>query len=100
MACEVRDWKAVDCVLVLDVSRFSSRETFSSEVNELLGEGGALNANYRTVEAVAVVANLLGLHCLDYGKYFRFKTGGAKEISIDFRDEATKEIVESILDDF
>lgn len=92
--CEIKDWKAADCVLVLEVSKLSSREPSSS------GEGGALNANYRTVEAVAMVVNLLGCHSFEYGKHFRFKTGEGDRISFDFCNELIKETAEEILAEF
>ncbi len=89
MAYEVKDWKASGCSLILKISKLSDRETFSREINEKYGEGGGLNANYRTVEAVAKVANYLGGLGMTYGNQFIFKTAGLDEIILDFCDEAT-----------
>lgn len=49
-------------------------------------EGGALNANYRDTEALAIVANRLGQYSLEYGKDFHFKTCGLDEIVLEFND--------------
>lgn len=90
MAHEISAWKRPNCSLTLDVKRLSDREVYSREINEAFGEGGGLNANYRTVEAVAAAANQLGLRGFIYGKHFVFKTGGTGVISFDFSDEAIK----------
>lgn len=87
MAYEVKDWKKPNCSLSLKVEQFSNREEYSEEINNKYGEGGGLNANYRTVEAISIISNILGLAGLKYGKDFVFKTGGGDEISFDFRDE-------------
>lgn len=96
MAYEVKDWKRSNCSLAVEIKKLSNREPFSREINEKYGEGGGLNANYRTVEAIAIAANILGIRGLIYGRDFIFKTGGLNEISFDFCDEATREIAESI----
>lgn len=90
MAYEIQPWKKVNCSLTLPTKGPSEREPHSREINEAFGEGGGLNADYRTVEAVAIAAATLGRIGLVYGIDFVFKTGGAQEISFDFRDEATK----------
>lgn len=90
MAHEVNDWKQPSCTLSVNVGNISQRETFSREINEAFGEGGGLNANYRTVEAIAIMANTLGDGGLIYGADFVWKTGGSEEISFDFRDQVAK----------
>lgn len=90
MAHELNPWKQAGCTLSLKVSNFSQREPFSREINEKHGEGGALNANYRTAEALAVISNRLGLHCLAYGIDFVFKTAG-DTVVLDFCDKETME---------
>ena len=98
MAYEVKDWKASDCSLTLKTSALSNRESSSGEINETYGEGGGLNANYTTVEAIAIVANILGAeHGFRYGVHFVFKTGGFDEISFDFFDQATRDVAEGTL---
>jgi len=97
MANEIKDWKKPECVLNLNINRFSQREIFSREINERYGEGGGLNANYRTVEAAMVVANILGLNGLKYGKDFIFKTSMLAEMTFDFANEKTKKKAEEIL---
>lgn len=95
MAYEIKDWKEPDCSLSVEIGKLSDRETFSKEINETFGEGGGLNANYRTVEAVAKAANILGRqNHFEYGKDFIFKTGGLDEISFDFCDRATRNAAE------
>lgn len=91
MAFETKDWMKPNCFLCLVVDNLSDREEFSKEINDKYGEGGGLNANYRTVEAIAKVTNVLGLGGFEYGKSFVFKTGTLNEICFDFRDEQTKE---------
>ena len=101
MAYEIKDWKRSDCSLTLRVAQFSDRDTFSKEINEKFGEGGGLNANYKTVEAIAKAANLLGKAGLEYGKDFIFKTSlFADEMSFDFSDPTTKGQAEKILTNF
>lgn len=92
MAYEVKPWKEPNCELSLRVDSLSDRETFSREINEKYGEGGGLNANYRTVEAIAIIANLLGKgpYRMVYGKDFVFKTGSSDSIIFDFRDKKTQ----------
>jgi hypothetical protein len=98
VAYEVKTWKAKDCVLTFKVSRLSDRESFSREINEAYGEGGGLNAGYDTVEAAVKVANLLGLGGLREGKHFVFKTGGAGDVSFDFRNQDIRNMARSIIE--
>jgi hypothetical protein len=97
MACEVKPWKQEGCVVSVNTAGLSDRETHSREINEALGEGGGLNANYQTVEVVAMVANILGRSGLVYGDDFVFKTAGLDEISFDFCDQDTKIHAEFVL---
>ncbi len=90
MAHEVSSWKEAGCVLRLNVAALSQREPYSQEINETFGEGGALNANYRTVDALAFAANILGKADLTYRADFVFKTGDNGEILFDFRDQHIK----------
>lgn len=94
---EVTAWKEEGLSLSLKTDGLSNRETFSREINEKYGEGGGLNANYRTVEAVAIVASLLGEMGLEYGKHFVFKTAGPElEISFDFVNSEIKSMAKTI----
>ena len=85
---EIRDWKQPGCSLSVKVAQLSAREPFSREINETHGEGGALNANYQTAEALAVASNALGEHGIVYGVDFVFKTAG-DAIVFDFCDSQT-----------
>ncbi len=95
MAYELRSWKEAGCVLTLKTDLLSDREPHSEEINRKFGEGGGLNANYRTVEAIAKAANMLGLSGLTYGEDFVFKSGG-DEISFDFHDQGAKSRAQEI----
>ncbi len=91
MAFEIRPWKKENCSLKIPVNVLSQRETFSQEINSTYGEGGGLNANYQTVDAVAKATSLLAIHGhLEYGQHFIFKTGNYAEIYIDFCDKDTQ----------
>ena len=88
MAYEVTDWKKPNCTLPLKVDDFSAREESSREINQTRGEGGGLNANYRTLEALAIASNTLGTKLgMEYGRHFIFKTAGFGIITLDFCDE-------------
>ncbi len=100
MAHEITPWQQADCVLTLAVDDLSKREPHSSEINKMYGEGGALNANYRTVEAVAVAVSTFATNGMFYGMHFVFKTGGNGEISFDFRNQQDGERGRSILRDW
>ena len=90
MAHEVTAWKKDLCPISLRVAGLSQRESFSREVNEAHGEGGALNADYQTVDAIAVAVDILRGAGLKYNVDYMFKTGGSGSVSFDFRDEDTK----------
>lgn len=89
MAHEVSDWKQSNCSLTVNVGDLTKREPFAREINDMYGEGGALNANYQTVEAIAIVASLLGACGLVYGLDYKFKTGGGNIVRFDFTDRPT-----------
>lgn len=100
MPHEITDWKKENCSLSFQILKLSSRETFSREINEKYGEGGGLNADYRTVEAIAKAANILGLSGLKYGEDFIFKTADLDEILFDFANQEIKVIAKEILQKF
>jgi hypothetical protein len=56
--------------LVIETSRFSNRNSYNTDANGNSIEGGALNANYTTVDAVGNVCNFLGKHGYTYRKDF------------------------------
>lgn len=90
MAHEITPWIKPDCALAMQVDTITRREIFSREINERYGEGGGLNANYRTVEAVAKTTAILASEGFRYNKHFVFKTGTGDWIQFDFCDEETK----------
>jgi len=97
MAFEIKLWKEPDCDLGVEIAKVSDREIASEEINKEYGEGGGLNANYQTVEAVLRVANILGLSGFIEGEHFIWKTAGLDRISFDFCDKSTKDKAEKIL---
>jgi len=52
------------------VEKISNRMPYKTDANGNSVEGGALNANYTLVDAVARVCNTLGKHGYVYGKDF------------------------------
>lgn len=98
MAFEIRPWKKEGCSLNLRTPTLSTRETFSREINEEYSEGGGLNADYQTVEALAKATNILGVKgALRYGKDFLFKTSGLAIITLDFANQRVKNLARKIL---
>lgn len=87
MANEVRPWKKEGCAVSVAIADLTQREPHSREINEMYGEGGALNANYRTADAIARGSNILGKIGMVYGHDFVWKTAGLDEVSFDFANE-------------
>ena len=61
-------------------------------------EGGALNANYTTVEAVAKICNTLGVHGYHYGKDFIWEDQGYTDdledaIILNYKDDKIKTLI-------
>jgi hypothetical protein len=50
-------------------------------------EGGALNANYRDVEAACIISNALGEAGYKYNEDFFFLTCGLDKVQIIFKNE-------------
>lgn len=98
MAYELKPWKQPHCSLAVPMHQLSDREPFSQEINDVHGEGGALNANYRTVEAIARAANALGAGGLIYGVDFVFKTAGLHDVVFDFRDQGFRECARKMIE--
>jgi hypothetical protein len=100
MAYEINAWKKPNCSLTVNTNKLSERIPYSQEINEAYGEGGALNADYQTAEAIAVVSNLLGFAGLLYERDFVFKTGSGAGINFDFKDQTTKETARKTLQNY
>jgi hypothetical protein len=49
-------------------------------------EGGALNANYRDVEAACIICNAMGEAGYKYGEDFTFLTCGLDKVHIQFNN--------------
>lgn len=92
MAHEIKPWKEADCELVLKTNELTDRKSWSEEINAKFGEGGGLNADYRDVEAIAIVASILGRSGLQYGQDFVWKTVSDGEFGLDFASQAKREV--------
>lgn len=66
------------------VDRITRRDRWIGESTGNTVEGGALNANYRTVEAVAMICNHLGSMGLIYGEDFVWDGVSQDEIKIRY----------------
>lgn len=62
--------------VVLKIAEHSTRTPYKTDSQGNSVEGGALNANYTTVDAVAKVCNTLGIHGYVYGRDFVWKDQG------------------------
>ena len=61
---------------VLKIADQSTRTPYLTDSQGNSVEGGALNANYTTVDAVAKVCNTLGIHGYVYGRDFIWQDQG------------------------
>ena len=66
-----------------NIDRLSNRSPYKIPVRE----GGALNANYRQSEALAVLCNKLGQQGLEYGKDFYWDDTGYDGITLTFNQK-------------
>ena len=62
--------------VVLKTESLSTRNSYLTDSQGNSVEGGALNANYTTVDAVAKVCNTLGIHGYVYGRDFIWQDQG------------------------
>lgn len=77
---------------VLRTAEQSTRTPYKTDSQGNSVEGGALNANYTTVEAVAKVCNTLGIHGYSYGRDFVWQDQGYTDdlddaIIIEYNDD-------------
>jgi len=56
--------------VALKIAEHSTRMPYQTDAYGNSVEGGALNANYTTVDAVGKVCNMLGIHGYVYGRDF------------------------------
>ena len=70
----------------IDINKVTSRDRWLGETTGTSVEGGACNANYRQVEAVAKVSNHLGNIGLEYGKDFYWEGFSLDELTISLDD--------------
>jgi hypothetical protein len=73
--------------LVLDTNKLSKREEYIGQHTGTSVEGGALNANYKEVDAVASLSNKLGQLGYVYGKDWYWQDSGCDECTITYNDK-------------
>lgn len=84
--------------VVIKTADQSTRNSYLTDSQGNSVEGGALNANYTTVDAVGKVCNTLGRHGYIYGRDFNWKDQGYTEdledaIIIEYNDEKIKTLL-------
>jgi hypothetical protein len=84
--------------VVLKTADQSTRTPYLTDSQGNSVEGGALNANYTTVDAVAKVCNTLGIHGYVYGRDFIWQDQGYTEdlddaIIIEYNDDKIKTLL-------
>ena len=70
----------------------------TERASHLHGEGGALNANYTQVEAVAKMGEICGRHGLRYDRDWYMETCSGNNIIISFSEEKYATMVTLSLD--
>ena len=70
----------------IDINKVTSRDRWIGETTGRPVEGGACNANYRQVEAIAKVSNHLGNMGLEYGKDFYWEGFYLDKLTISLND--------------
>ncbi len=80
------------------IDKVSKRDRYIGETSGDTVEGGALNANYRTVEAVAKVSAILGGSGYEYGKDFvwtdhSYDDAMEETVVFKFNDEKIKTLL-------
>ena len=76
MAIRERQGTVFKRTVTLRIAEHSTRTPYLTDSRGNSVEGGALNANYTTVDAVARVCNTLGIHGYVYGRDFVWKDQG------------------------
>ena len=84
--------------VVLKTADLSTRQPYLTDSQGNSVDGGALNANYTTVDAVAKVCNTLGIHGYVYGRDFIWQDQGYTDdldyaIIIEYNDDKIKTLL-------
>jgi len=84
--------------VTLKIAEQSTRMPYKTDSQGNSVEGGALNANFTTVDAVAKVCNTLGIHGYVYGRDFIWQDQGYTEdlddaIIIEYNDDKIKTLL-------
>ena len=73
--------------VTLQIDKLSNRDRYIGESTGTSVEGGALNANYRDVDALVVVSNYLGELGYKYQKDWSWETVGLDEVELLVKDK-------------
>ena len=73
--------------LTLNIDKISKRDEWLGQSQNTSVEGGALNANWRDVDAVAQVANQLGKLGYVYNEDWYWESVGCDELTISYKDK-------------
>ena len=79
--------------LTLDIDKLSKRDRYIGESTETSVEGGALNANYRDVDSVAVISNKLGELGYKINKDWFWEDVGCDELHLKFKDKKIRSLL-------
>lgn len=84
--------------ITIEIKDLSTRTPYKTDAQGNSVEGGALNANYTTVEAVAKICNTLGVHGYHYGRDFIWQDQGWTEdmedaIILNYKDDKIKTLI-------
>ena len=73
--------------VTLDIDKISKRDEYIGQSTGTSVEGGALNANYREVDAVARVANYMGMLGYKYEQDWHWENAGCDELTLKVDNE-------------
>ena len=79
--------------LTLDIDKLSKRDRYIGETTGISVEGGALNANYRDVDSIAVISNKLGELGYKINKDWSWEDVGCDELHLKFKDKKIKTLL-------
>lgn len=79
--------------LTLDIDKLSKRDRYIGESTGTSVEGGALNANYRDADSIAVVSNKLGELGYRINRDWIWEDVGCDELHLRFKDKKIRSLL-------
>jgi hypothetical protein len=79
--------------VTLDIDKISKRDRYIGESTGTSVEGGALNANYRDVDSIAVISNKLGELGYKISKDWVWEDVGCDELHLKFKDKKIQSLL-------